>query len=459
MKKALTAIMLAFLLVFAFVGCAEEPAGPPSDSDQPSVTPPDDSDEEEILQLSADYIVLGVGLTKQLTLTYDGEEIAASEAVWTASGSAATAEGGLVTGVSEGECTVTAEYGGETAEASVIVTVIQRLTVSESEVVIALDGTAKLEASVGELRDDAIAATDEAVTYSSGDPSVVTVDGEGNLYGVQSGATRILVQSGDLSVSVAVTVCEEIKTAAEFREKLTADPDGTFLITQDIDFSGMQYFALTSFSGTLYGGGHKLTNLLLVNHLSSAATNYGGALFENLTGTVCDLYIGARYEAVVRETDQLLHEGIAQFGGVIANLLYGTVENVYINVDYQIYPWYSQGWNECGAVCGRLRGNAEIRGCIIEYSCATPESTLGSGLADIHTIYGMTDSNTQTPVIDNVYILNSGSYKKDYRNTASDYFGSIQPMFNGIYEFEETQALAEAVQGTAMQTVYEYAQA
>ena len=102
------------------------------------------SDEE----LSADYIVLGVGLTKQLTLTYDGEEIAASEAVWTASGSAATAEGGLVTGVSEGECTVTAEYGGETAEASVIVTVIQRLTVSESEVVIALDGTAKLEASV-----------------------------------------------------------------------------------------------------------------------------------------------------------------------------------------------------------------------------------------------------------------------------------------------------------------------
>ena len=124
MKKALTAIMLAFLLVFAFVGCAEEPAGPPSDSDQPSVTPPDDSDEEEILQLSADYIVLGVGLTKQLTLTYDGEEIAASEAVWTASGSAATAEGGLVTGVSEGECTVTAEYGGETAEASVTVTVI-----------------------------------------------------------------------------------------------------------------------------------------------------------------------------------------------------------------------------------------------------------------------------------------------------------------------------------------------
>lgn len=70
----------------------------------------------------------------------------------------------------------------------------------------------------------------------------------------------------------------------------------------------------------------------------------------------------------------------------------------------------------------------------------------------------MTDGNTQSPRIDNVYILNSGSYKKDYRNTGSGYFGSVEPSFNGVYEFDEAAALQAAVAGTDMETVYGYAQ-
>lgn len=205
------------------------------------------------------------------------------------------------------------------------------------------------------------------ITYTSGDPSVVTVDENGNLAGVGSGITYVLVKSGVLTCSVPVNVCEAIASAAEFREKLIADPEGTFLITQDLDFSAEPFRAVPSFSGTLFGGGHKLRNMALANHMTAdGSTSYGGALFENLSGTVRDLYIDASYEVmtiVVKEGDAAAQQlGIQQYGGTVANLLYGTVENVYIDVDYSVYPWWGTNWNEAGAVCG---------GCTATRSSAT----------------------------------------------------------------------------------------
>lgn len=461
MKKVWLAILLAFVMLFAAAACDGGSQSETPPDDKPPVVDPDPGTdpggEETSLLLSADYIVLGVGGTKQLTLQKDGQDVAAASVTWSVSGSAVTVEEGLVTGVAVGECTVTAAYEGEQAAATVVVAPIRNLTVSESRVVLTTGDTAKLEAAVSELKDGAAVPAQAEVTYTSGDPAVVTVDENGNLAGVGSGITYVLVESGELSCAVAVNVCEAIATASEFREKIIADSDGTFLITQDLDFTGIQYFAIPAFSGTLFGGGHKLLNLLLVNHTVSPGLNYGGALFEEMAGTVCDLYIDATYEQVERETDGELQQGIQAYGGTVANFLRGTVENVYISVDFQIYPWWGTNWNEAGGVCGRLRGNAVIRNCIVEYSCATESSTLGTGRADIHSLYGLTDEETGSPRIDNVYILNSGSYKKDYRNTGSGFFGPVQPAFNGVYEFEDTAALLAAVQGTDMETVYGYA--
>lgn len=106
-------------------------------------TPVQTRGEEEVsLVLSADYIVLGVGGTKQLTLQKDGQDVAAASVTWSASGAAATVAAGLVTGVAEGECTVTAAYEGEQATATVVRCAIRNMTVAESQIVLTTGGTA-----------------------------------------------------------------------------------------------------------------------------------------------------------------------------------------------------------------------------------------------------------------------------------------------------------------------------
>ena len=462
MKKIrfLLVLLLALAMAFSIAACDngsssgqdDTPGGQDEPGGQDTPTP---APEEGPLQLSADYIVLGVGRTKQLTLAENGVKIAAADAEWEVSGQAVTVQNGLLTGAAEGECTVTARYGGNTATAQVIVTAIRGLTVAESELVLPCGGAAKIEASVGELQNDTIVSTDAAVLYTAGDPSVASVDAEGNVSGLACGAATIKVQSGELTASVSVYVCDTIATAAGFREKISADPDGYFLLTDDLDFSGISYLTLSSFDGMLFGGGHKLYGLTLLNTKLPADT-YGGALFNTLSGTVRDVYISALFAPGVTPQDTEYQQGMKQFAGTLANFLLGTVENVYVSVTFEAYPWFGENWNEAGAVCGRLRGNAVIRNCIVEYACSQESNPRGENMADIHTIYGMTDGNTQNPVIEDVYILNRGAYKKDYRDTGDGYFGSVQPLFSGVYEFEDVQALEVSVQGTAAEKVFNY---
>lgn len=71
----------------------------------------------------------------------------------------------------------------------------------------------------------------------------------------------------------------KIGTAADFVTELTANPEGEFELTSDIDLTGSGYTTLPEFLGCLDGNGYTITGL------------GAQALFENLAGTIANLTI------------------------------------------------------------------------------------------------------------------------------------------------------------------------
>lgn len=128
---------------------------------------------------------------------------------------------GVVTAVAEGTATITATYAGVSATCTVTVVKAD----PEPEMTIALDKT-EATLTVGETltltaKIENPLQTDEAVTWSSTDEAVATVDSEGVVTAVAEGTATIIASYGGLSALCQVTVVaddenllDEIKAAA-----------------------------------------------------------------------------------------------------------------------------------------------------------------------------------------------------------------------------------------------------
>ena len=112
---------------------------------------------------------------------------------------------GVVTAVGVGTATVTARADTASATASVTVTSNEGLTlqVSPGSLEFFLPETRQLAAIV---RDAGGYVVVSAVTWTSSDPTVVEVDGSGNLTGVAPGSASIVAAAGTLADTAAVTV-------------------------------------------------------------------------------------------------------------------------------------------------------------------------------------------------------------------------------------------------------------
>ena len=143
----------------------------------------------------------------------NGHAVAGAEFSWSSGDeSVATVDGaGLVTAVSEGEAAVTATSGPASGGAAVSVSpappVATSLTVGPSTAELdALGATAQLSAEV--LDQNGRPMPGAAVTWSSGDPSVATVDESGLATAVGNGQATITATSGSASGSATVTVAQ-----------------------------------------------------------------------------------------------------------------------------------------------------------------------------------------------------------------------------------------------------------
>jgi len=155
---------------------------------------------------------LTVGQTVQLTATpkdANGNPLTGRTITWSSSDNTiATVNGsGLVTGVGAGgPVTITATSQGQSGTATVNVTVapVASVTVAPSSANIAITGTVQLTATPKDANGNPL--TGRAITWSSSDNTIATVNGSGVVTGVAAGSVTITATSEGKSGTASVTV-------------------------------------------------------------------------------------------------------------------------------------------------------------------------------------------------------------------------------------------------------------
>ena len=146
----------------------------------------------------------------QLIATMDiiaGKPVEGTMLTWTSSDPniATVSSTGNVVSRNAGSATITAKVGDKTADCVVTVRFISVTSVvlDRPVLLIAVEGKYKLAATVNPSN-----ASNKAVTWSSSDPSVATVDDEGNVTALAAGETTITVTTvdGSRTASCVVTV-------------------------------------------------------------------------------------------------------------------------------------------------------------------------------------------------------------------------------------------------------------
>jgi expansin len=163
--------------------------------------------------LSPNTVFLVPGMTSQLTATVSPANASDKSVNWTSdnTGVATINTNGVVTGISEGNATITVVTNDGSYTASCIVAVdsvvtsvpVTGVTISPTNTSVDIGGTIVLNASVSPDN-----ATDKSVGWSTSDANIATVDQSGVVTGVSAGSTTITVNTtdGNFTASSAITV-------------------------------------------------------------------------------------------------------------------------------------------------------------------------------------------------------------------------------------------------------------
>ncbi len=160
------------------------------------------------LTLNKAELTLAVGASETLTATVAPENATNKNVKWTTSdGKIVTVDAtGKVTAVAPGTVTVTAatEDGNKTAACKVTVTgAVTGVTLNKTTLTLAVGASETLTATVAPDT-----APNKAVTWTSGDPKIATVDDKGKVTAVKEGNVKITVTTADgqKTAECAVTV-------------------------------------------------------------------------------------------------------------------------------------------------------------------------------------------------------------------------------------------------------------
>ena len=134
-----------------------------------------------------------------------------------------------------------------------------------------------------------------------------------------------------------------------FKSILQANPDGYFLLTEDIDFKGTHLVGNINFGGTFDGGGYALKNFIL-DYLD-AENGYNTWFINTNTGIIKDV--------------KLVIAGAKQNNNQMSfiNINKGTIENIYVDFTFnETQPIYA--WSKYAALV--YDNNGTVRNCIFE---------------------------------------------------------------------------------------------
>ena len=186
-------------------------------------------EEGQALQLSAAALCLNEDDEYELSLTWQGEKLKAKRADWSSSDKeVARVSKGVVKARDEGRAVVTAEYEGAKALCAVLVVdhePVKEVRLDRSEAKLALRGTLQLTV---EVRPED--AWDPALTWTTSDSSVATVDEQGLVTAVSGGRATITAAAGNGKSDSCTVSVEEIKAERVDLTQLfiTLNPGDTF---------------------------------------------------------------------------------------------------------------------------------------------------------------------------------------------------------------------------------------
>ena len=162
------------------------------------------------ISVSPSSATVNVAWSTTLTATArdaNGTVIPGAPIAWSSSdiAVATVSSGGVVTGVAPGSATITATSGGVTGIASIAVQFapVNRIVVTPTNPSINAGQSVQLTATLYDLLNNVLTGT---VTWSSADPTKVTVDNTGLAIGVRKGTVTITATSGAASGSTDVKV-------------------------------------------------------------------------------------------------------------------------------------------------------------------------------------------------------------------------------------------------------------
>ena len=156
---------------------------------------------------------------------------------------------------------------------------------------------------------------------------------------------------------------EEIATAQEFVEKITADPDGEFKLTADLDFTGTGYTTIPLLIGVLDGQGHTIKGV--------------GA--QPLFGIVHGIVENLTLDGTVAGANTVISYAAAEVRGALCNTnAAGTVSNVRIS-GYTIKPPSFAQTSWVGTFAGMALNEARFLGCTADASVNVVASNNGYG--------------------------------------------------------------------------------
>ncbi len=202
-------ILLIFigLSLFTLTSCGKDS---PTEPELPESPPPPPIPSRIVITPSS-VTLDAIGQTGQLTAqVFDQNNALMSSAVVTWTGSddavATVSTAGLVTGVGNGSASITARSGGSSA--SVNVTVMQTAhgiaIEPQTATLTAIGETMQLTATVLDRNEQPVAGV--AVSWTSSDTGVATVDDEGLVTALSSGEVRITASHGGISDTVQIKV-------------------------------------------------------------------------------------------------------------------------------------------------------------------------------------------------------------------------------------------------------------
>jgi uncharacterized protein YjdB len=199
-------------------------------------------------------IVLAEEVRLRAILTTDEGEEVDRPVEWSSSNAAvaSVSSSGLVTGLLPGEATITATAEGESGTATVRVELppLTGIEVRPGSLDLEVDETATLSA-VG-LQVGGGEQPDLDVTWESADPSIASVDGDGQVKGLSSGTTSVTATFEGFSDAATVTVYEPIPTSISVEPaSLTLQVDETATLTATVlDQNGDEMDAAVTWTST-----------------------------------------------------------------------------------------------------------------------------------------------------------------------------------------------------------------